>query len=352
MTDIAIPSKYDISAELEGLMAEAPASTEVAVVEPRTSTDIMPSRDELVGLMQMAVALSNAGIVPAALRREPANVFLVLLTARDLGVKLTTAVREFHVIEGRVTVSPKAKLAMARQQHVARIWPDPNNNREHATWYGYRYDDPDLNVFTSEFTMDDARGVPVPKWTGPSGNRKKVDGTLAEKDNWVAYPKRMLSWRALGYLLDDLCPEVGTGLYSPDEIGAVTDSDGEPITLDTVEMPEGFEHPVAADEEEDTGPKPTPPDRIASLQARIDGLPVRARGGLLDEWKRLGIPPLKKMTTHQDGLAAALISGYESRARSGQFADPAPVVVDHEPIQPEVLDNDSIDLDDLERPFE
>lgn len=45
----------------------------------------------------------------------------------------------------------------------------------------------------------------------------------------------MLSWRALGYLLDEAVPEVGTGLYSPDELGAVTDEEGSPV-IDVTEV--------------------------------------------------------------------------------------------------------------------
>lgn len=229
---------------------------------------LVPVADELRGIASLAVTLAMAQVVPKALRDKPADVLAVLLTGRELGVAPMTAIRTFHVIDGSVTVAPKMRAAMVRERGLGKLWPhqppqvspcpalgpdhdgddcllcagtnavtklcrcgrdDEANDGDQATWHGERTDQPGV-VFSSTYTRAMAGGVTFDKWAGPSGNRTIVGTTtLLDKDNWKNYPDRMLSWRALGYLLDDAFPEVGTGIYSPDEIGAVTDEEGQPI---------------------------------------------------------------------------------------------------------------------------
>jgi hypothetical protein len=217
-----LPQSYAEDAQHEpGVVATAlpvPVPRGKPVTTP-AGAPLVPAADELAMLGQMAVTLCAAKTVPAALRDSPNDVFLILLTARDLGVDLTTAIREFHVVEGKVTLSPKVKLAMVRRQGLGRVWPDPGNDDQEATWYAVRYDYGQDQVFAFTFTMADAQRAKLVK-----------DGGA-----WKTYPQRMLSWRALGYLLDDVFSEVGAGLYSPDEMGAVTDDDGRAV-LDVTEV--------------------------------------------------------------------------------------------------------------------
>lgn len=202
--------------------------TALAVVEPIKAPElaVVPGASEMQTLVQLAVTMAAAHAVPKPLRDRPNDVLLVLLTGRDLGIALTTALREVHIIEGRPTISPKMKLAKVREQGLGKVWPDPANDATKATWYGVRSDDPSVTI-TSTFTMEDAKRAGV-----------------NNKDNWKHYPQRMLSWRALGYLLDDTFTEIGTGLYQPDEIGAVTDEDGAPLLDATaIDPPAGMSAP-------------------------------------------------------------------------------------------------------------
>lgn len=248
-------------------------STELTVPVPRTKpttttagAPLVPVADEIAMLGQMSVTLCAADSVPKALKGKPNDVFLILLTARDLGVDLTTAIREFHVVEGKVTLSPKVKLAMVRRQGLGRVWPDPHNSDEEATWYAVRYDYGEDQVFAFTFTMADAK-------------RAKLTDK-GEKSAWSTYPQRMLSWRALGYLLDDVFSEVGAGLYSPDEMGAVVDDDGRAV-LDVTEV-----DPIRGTE----GPRNRPRNRAADRQRDPELISDADRerlGGLIDHVREL-----------------------------------------------------------------
>lgn len=304
-----------------------------------TDLPVVPATNELDGLAQMAVTLSAAAAVPKAMQNRPNDVFLVLLTARDLGVGLTTALREFHVIEGKVTISPKAKLAMVRQQGLGRIWPDPANDGDGATWYAERADQPGVR-HQSTFTAEMARAANL------------LPGK--DKSAWKTYPERMLSWRACGYLLDDVFGEVGTGLYSPDELGAITDDDGE-LVIDVVGHAQplpGTSAPRGHQRQQIAEPEPVADQAdLDGLQARIEALAVLpdARAALVALWTaprtdasgaELGpaLPPLKHLMAKQVKMADAMIASIEARARKGEWGDWSPEPAQEPQDRPEAPD--------------
>lgn len=276
---------------------------------------IVPLEHELDRLAQLAVTIAGAATAPKALQGKPNDVFMVLLTARDLGVALTTAIREFHVIDGKVTLSPKVRKAMVNQKGIGRVWKDEGNNAETATWYAIRNDLPGV-VQASTYTMEMARRVPK----------------LLDKQNWTSYPERMLSWRALGYLLDDVFSEVGTGLYSPDELGAVTDEEGEPV-IDVVAHAEPVRGTRAPAGHNQAPPPLLSDEQRAGLQTRIDAIEQHskmARDVLLTLWTarddggspKLG--PLNRVWASEFKIADAIVASIEARIKKGEWAPVTP----------------------------
>mgnify|MGYP000001591370 CR=1 FL=1 len=133
-----------------------------------------------------------ARVNPFVFYRKLVTTQLMAFSTSSSKATLTTAMRECHVIEGKVTISPKAKLAMVRQQGLGRIWPDPGNDGESATWYAERDDLPGVR---HSYTFTKAMATAA----------KLLPGK--DKSAWSTYPERMLSWRACGYLLDDVFSE-------------------------------------------------------------------------------------------------------------------------------------------------
>jgi hypothetical protein len=289
-------------------------------------SEVIPSWKEMQGLAAMAVTLAAANAVPQALRGRPNDVFLVLLTARELGVAPTAALRTCYVVNGTVTLAPKLRAAMVRQQHLGRIWPDPGNNRTTATWHATRADEDHAQVYSFTFTLEDAQAVPE------KVNQKMA--TMADKDNWKAYPQRMLSWRALGYLLDDIFPEVGTGLYSADEVGSTTDDEGNPvIRVDATDPLPGTAAPRG--HHGSTPPPPNPADDpldgevahgLAERIARLAQVP-EAKAALVALWTqpREGSDPLPHfadLRRRHKARAEAMILSVEARLQKGEWGEP------------------------------
>jgi hypothetical protein len=270
---------------------------------PGIDLPVIPGGDEMKNIAALAVTLAGAAAVPKALQGKPNDVFQVLLTARDLGVALTTAMREFHVIDGRVTLSPKVKLAMVNERGAREgwaIWPDPDNDELKATWYATRADRPGL-TFHSTFTLQQAKLA-------------KLEG----KDNWKSYPQRMVSWRALGYLLDDVFPEVATGIYSPDELGGMTDAEGNYIEVSATEPLQGMKAPRGQRPGDDPDGDLAPEDDRFLILCRIRALPDESRDALRERWDaNTTLKGVQVLQLNHRGVRAAIamLNGVEGEAR-------------------------------------
>lgn len=296
--------------------------------------ELVPGFHEMQGMAAMAVTLAGAGACPAELRGKPNDVFLVLLTARELGIAPTAALRTCAIVKGRVTLQPKLRAAMVRTRGLGRLWPGERTNTT-ATWFGVHRDDPEtVHAFT--FTWADAQQAHL------ADDRCSPGAHVRDckcGDNYRNYPQRMISWRAQGYLLDDLWPEVGTGLYSPEEMGAMVDDEGAPLDVREVEPLPGTKAPSGhrAPSSMTTDP-PASADELAALKARTDRLKLypgtndageTARAALMALWNapRDGsnpLPVLPDLLTRHLPRAKAMVTAIEKRAEKGEWGELPP----------------------------
>jgi len=353
-------AEVDLEEEIEAEVVEAErALVPVALhpTPPPAELDTIPGQDEFRSIAQMALLLSQANLVPAALRRKPHDVFLVLLTGRDLGVPLTTALREAYVIDGKVTVAPALRLAKVRQMGLGRVIPHPQSDLTNwgamavdtngtalgpPIWFGW--EDAQIAGLVDEecHVSEDGRTVVHHDSVDSKGKVTKCGC----KTNWRNYPQRMLWWRAAGYAADDYFPEAGLGIYSPDEIGAVTDAEGRPVDVTAVELPAGWERPGAkaepmADEE-----------TIARLQRAIGVLTDDEKVRLRELWSERGISPLSKLPEKSVVVVEALIglaarSGGESAGGQGEASagGPDPLSAEVAATEPAASADDAADAE-------
>lgn len=175
-------------------------TAEVARFEPR---DTMPAK------LQYAKALADSGLLPAAFRKQPANVLYAVEYGDMLGLAPMAAITGIHVIEGKPSASAGLISALVRRAgHKLQVSGDNNG----ATCEIRRADMPGF-VFKVTFTMDDAKTA-----------------ELTKKDVWRKYPQSMLKARAITQCARDACEEALYGLhYTPEELGAEVDDDGAPL---------------------------------------------------------------------------------------------------------------------------
>ena len=297
----------------------------------------IPGQDELRTLAQLATTFAHSKLVPAALQDKPEDCFLVLLTARELGLAITSAFRECHPIDGRMTVSPKMRLAMVRQLRAGRVWGDPTNNAEHHTWHAARSDDPQT-VYSVTYTLRDAEraGMWMPGCTpddhsdqckkGWVWNATRDQKRLSCKQNWRQYPGQMCQWRCVGYLMDQAFGEIGVGLYSADELGAVTDEDGRVIDIMESGPLDGMPDHTPKPKEPGSDPNEVCPEDVRNrFKERIMRLPEPAIETLREQWARRQqddtpmLWPLPTLPLRQVKSADALIGGFETRAGKSEW---------------------------------
>lgn len=345
--DVEVVDEHAPSVEIE--RAAAPVS--MPSPSPMSELSTIPHQGELRTLAQLATTFAFSKLVPDSLQEKPEDCLLVLLTARDLGLSVTVAFRECHPIDGRVTVSPKLKLAIVRQRGLGRIWPDPTNDVTRHTWFAARADDPQT-VYQVTYTLRDAEraGLWQPGCSpddhseqcekGWAWNATKDQRRKSCKQNWRTYPGQMLQWRCIGYLMDQAFGEVGVGLYSADELGAVTDEEGRVIDVMEAGPLDGMPDHTPQPRDPATDPNAVAPEGFREqCKERIYRLPPPAIETLREQWARRDrddVPtlyPLPVLPLRQVKAAGALISGFETRAERGEWGpwNPPPLSWERSP---------------------
>lgn len=299
----------------------------LALVDNREAAEVslFPERSELEALAGLAVTFAASGLVPKDLRGKPNDVLVVLLTARELRIDYMTALRECAPINGKVTLSPKLRIAMILQRGVGDVWYDPANNAATATVYGQRTGSDRVAAYT--FTWDDAiaAGLADAKCKPNDAGTGIVHAPSCKCDMYRKYGRNMLKWRAGGYLCDEVFPDVGTGLYSAEELGGTVDEDGRAV-LD-VASTEGLPgmarigadgRRVAADGAAPPEDPPISPEDLADLERRIPALPAGGVDALRELWQR-SLPKPADLLARQVKVAQAMLTSIEKRAEAGEW---------------------------------
>ncbi len=225
------PTQQD-TASAAGEKVEPPASkdeasgTRMPRVEPdahlpgsdvaRPGTDVAIRHSDaptnLPDMMRLAEQLADSDVLPAHLRRKPANVLAVMFASRALDIPMWTAFQVMHIVDGKVALDATFQRAMViRAGHKFRIL---ERSDEQAIAEITRHDDPD-NPQRSVFTWAEA-----------------VLAGLDGKKNWKNYRRAMLVARVTTQAIRDVCPEVLFGAaYAPDELGMELDAEGTPVAV-------------------------------------------------------------------------------------------------------------------------
>lgn len=161
--------------------------------------------------MQTAKALAQAGVLPGHLRQQPANIMAIGMAARALDVPTWTALQQVVPIDGKVTIQADLMRALVlRAGHKFRV---EAASPQQATVVVIRSDDPD---FEHRVTVTYA----------------EIPDELKKKKNWQNYTADMLVARATAKVCRRSCSDVLNGMiYTPDELGAEVDDDGQVVQL-------------------------------------------------------------------------------------------------------------------------
>ena len=166
-------------------------------------------------MTQQAEMLVSSGFLPQSIRTAPQAVAIIMLGA-ELGIGAWAAINGISVIQGKTTVSPQLMLALINrtgQVEDIKIEGDAKGCTVTIKRRG-------RSAHSETFTMQDAAAM-----------------NLANKPNYKSQPAVMLKWRAVAACCRVTFPDAITGMYTPDEMGADTNEEGEVITSATPHLP-------------------------------------------------------------------------------------------------------------------
>lgn len=183
-------------------------------------------------------SLANTPLLPDAYRKNPASVLWAMEYGRALGLDVVTTITTIHVIKGKPTQSADLMLSRARSAgHRVRV----KSERDRCTVTITRADYPD-DVYEIEWTLDDA--VTAGLCTLRDGRPYSRDDKNRPQ-SWEKYPRAMLRARAIAECVRMACPEVLHGaIYTPEELGAVVDQEGNAVAVEDRAAPEVISHTV------------------------------------------------------------------------------------------------------------
>lgn len=169
-------------------------------------------------LERMAETLLASGMLPASLK-QPAQVITIMLKSHELGVPPIEGLNGIAVIQGKPTVSPQLMLALIERSGAGSI----SILERSATVSVVEAHRRGRRPVQFTFTFDDA---------------KKLG--LAGKDNYQKQPAVMLQWRNVAAAARAVFPDVISGLYLPEEMGAEVEilDDGAQVIVDATFTPE------------------------------------------------------------------------------------------------------------------
>ncbi|MFE7853718.1 recombinase RecT [Streptomyces sp. NPDC057403] len=181
---------------------------------------------------QFCESLAQTPLLPDAYRKQPASVLWAMEYGRALGLDVVTTITTIHVIKGKPTQSADLMLGRARTAgHRVRI----KSERHRCEVRIQRHDDPDDETVI-EWTLDDAviAGLCTLRDGRPYSRDQKN-----QPQPWEKFPRAMLRARAIAECVRAACPEVLHGaIYTPEELGAVVDQEGNPVIVERADVPQ------------------------------------------------------------------------------------------------------------------
>lgn len=238
-----------------------PANTAVEVRKPAGFEPV-----NLTEAWRLADQLGKSGLIPKALQGKPEDVFVVLLSAHELGLSPMQGLRGMAVVNGKVVTEAQT------MQGLCLRWPlvckyfvplDEQCNDKKAVYETQRAGAP--RPIRMAFTIEEAQKA-----------------GLLQKDNWKNYPAAMLRARACAALARAVYPDLVQGIYTPDE--------GDELDRDVRSMPNGVATEIQESGAESVAAEAAKRAAKAAIKAKADE--VRSKGAPVIEASASAVPSL------------------------------------------------------------
>jgi hypothetical protein len=165
-------------------------------IQAQSLTPFEPANIEQA--MSLATTLSKSGLIPDSLKNKPADVLVVLMTGRELGIGPMQSLRGISVIKGKPVLSADLMLAQCLR------------HRDVCEWFRLV----ESTTAVARYQTKRAGSEPVDMaWTMDDAKRAGLDGG----QNWRNHPAAMLRARCSAALARAVYPDLVGGIYEEGE---------------------------------------------------------------------------------------------------------------------------------------
>lgn len=246
--------------------------TNLATTTPTESHASPFEPQSLEQALSLATTLSKSGIIPDALRGKPADVLVILMTGRELGIGPMQSLRGISVIKGKPVLSADLMVAQClRHRGVCEFFRLVESTPTVARYQTKRVGSEPVDL---AWSMEDARRA-----------------GLESSQNWRNHPAAMLRARCSSALARAVYPDLVGGIYEESE-GEEIAGKARPATVSSLPAPAPAQpqapaidvqaEPVADQPTTVEAEKPAPPSAPAlalwkATLAEFGSLKARAR---------------------------------------------------------------------------
>lgn len=204
---------------------QAPSGAEVVARKPDRTPLI--KRDPI----QLAGKFFESGYFKDV--ESMAQTVVKIVAGEELGLGPMTSMQGVHIIEGKPSLSANLLGTLVKRTERYNFRAKEVNDQKAAIEFFENGE----SVGVSEFTIEQAKRA----------------GLVRDKSGWVKYPEAMLFARALSQGVRWYCPDVtaGTPAYTPEELGAEVDDQGEVVYVESTAAVEAASTLVLSPEQTD-----------------------------------------------------------------------------------------------------
>lgn len=173
-------------------------STELATQQPQQLSPFDPTN--LHEAMKLSATLAMSDLVPQALAGKPANVLLVMMKGRELGLSTMQSLGGISIVRGKPILEASLMVGLVlRHADICEYFTLTESTDAIATYRTKRRGAPE--PVEMSFTIDEAKRA-----------------GLTGKDSWRNFAAAMLRARASAALARAVYPDLVAGIYVPGEI--------------------------------------------------------------------------------------------------------------------------------------
>lgn len=161
----------------------------------------------LDGAMQFAEWLAKSSLLPKAVNKVH-DIFFIVCAGMELGLPPMAALRGLYTVHGRTALESKTKAALCIDKKKAIYFKRVEYTPQATTWETCRVGQEPVQM---RYTLAEARAA----WLAPDPTASPA--RPGKEGPWRDYTQRMISHRALGWICDDVYPDVVMGVATAED---------------------------------------------------------------------------------------------------------------------------------------